>query len=82
MPIISEKLDANVKTVYFEESPIMSTYLVAVVVGLFEHIEDTTSDGMYIGGRLFDYLTDLSLETTEKFVCRGKGSCILPCWEE
>lgn len=57
MPIISEKLDANVKTVYFEESPIMSTYLVAVVVGLFEHIEDTTSDGMYISGRLFDYLT-------------------------
>lgn len=71
MPIISEKLDANVKTVYFEESPIMSTYLVAVVVGLFEHIEDTTSDGMYIGGRLFDYLTDSSLETTEKFVYRG-----------
>ncbi|XP_016649348.1 PREDICTED: aminopeptidase M1-like isoform X1 [Prunus mume] len=48
MPIISEKLDANVKTVYFEESPIMSTYLVAVVVGLFEHIEDTTSDGVKV----------------------------------
>lgn len=48
MSIISEKLDANVKTVYFEESAIMSTYLVAVVVGLFEHIEDTTSDGVKV----------------------------------
>ena len=28
-----EKLNENIKTVYFEESPIMSTYLVAIVVG-------------------------------------------------
>ncbi|KAM1016828.1 hypothetical protein EV2_047476 [Malus domestica] len=48
MPIINEKLDANVKTVYFEESPIMSTYLVAVVVGVFDYIEDTTSDGVLV----------------------------------
>lgn len=48
MPIIDEKLDGDVKTVYFEESPIMSTYLVAVVVGLFDHIEDTTSDGVKV----------------------------------
>ncbi|TXG68457.1 hypothetical protein EZV62_003392 [Acer yangbiense] len=32
MPIIDEKLDGNIKTVYFEETPVMSTYLVAVVV--------------------------------------------------
>ncbi|OAY36519.2 hypothetical protein MANES_11G022802v8 [Manihot esculenta] len=34
MPIIDEKHDGNVKTVYFEESPFMSTYLVAVVIGV------------------------------------------------
>ncbi|KAK4591210.1 hypothetical protein RGQ29_021417 [Quercus rubra] len=45
MPITDEKLNENIKTVYFEESPIMSTYLVAVVVGVFDHIEETTADG-------------------------------------
>ncbi|KAK2652923.1 hypothetical protein Ddye_012779 [Dipteronia dyeriana] len=48
MPIIDEKLDGNVKTVYYEETPVMSTYLVAVVVGLFDHIEDTTADGVKV----------------------------------
>ena len=43
-----EKLNENIKTVYFEESPIMSTYLVAVVVGVFDHFEETTADGMRI----------------------------------
>ncbi|XP_050285448.1 aminopeptidase M1-like isoform X6 [Quercus robur] len=45
MPTTDEKLNENIKTVYFEESPIMSTYLVAVVVGVFDHIEETTADG-------------------------------------
>ncbi|KAK7857032.1 aminopeptidase m1 [Quercus suber] len=45
MPITDEKLNENIKTVYFEESPIMSTYLVAVVVGVFDHIEETTAYG-------------------------------------
>lgn len=44
MPIIDEKHDGNVKTVYFEESPFMSTYLVAVVIGLFDHIEYKSSN--------------------------------------
>ncbi|GMY34655.1 aminopeptidase M1-like isoform X1 [Fagus crenata] len=48
MPIADEKLDENIKTVYFEESPIMSTYLVAVVVGVFHHIEETTADGIKV----------------------------------
>jgi puromycin-sensitive aminopeptidase len=48
MPITDEKFNENIKTVYFEESPIMSTYLVAVVVGVFDHIEETTADGMHI----------------------------------
>ncbi|XWS16195.1 hypothetical protein CRYUN_Cryun34aG0064300 [Craigia yunnanensis] len=49
MPIKDEKITGNVKTVYFEESPIMSSYLVAVVVGLFDHIEETTADGIEVG---------------------------------
>ena len=48
MPITDEKLNENIKTVYFEESPIMSTYLVAVIVGGFDHIEESTADGMHI----------------------------------
>ncbi|KAL6134681.1 hypothetical protein ACLB2K_066909 [Fragaria x ananassa] len=43
MPITNEKFDGDVKTVYFEESPIMT-----VVVGLFDYIEDTTSDGVKV----------------------------------
>ncbi|XP_068647529.1 aminopeptidase M1-like [Aristolochia californica] len=45
MTIAEEKLDGDRKIVYFDESPIMSTYLVAIVVGLFDHIEDTSADG-------------------------------------
>ncbi|KAF3450566.1 hypothetical protein FNV43_RR06655 [Rhamnella rubrinervis] len=48
MPIINEKHSGNVKTVYFEDSPIMSTYLVGVVVGLFDYIEDTAADGVKV----------------------------------
>ena len=45
MPIMDEKVDGNVKVVSYQESPIMSTYLVAIVVGLFDYVEDHTSDG-------------------------------------
>ncbi|GLT72771.1 hypothetical protein SLA2020_446750 [Shorea laevis] len=34
MPIVEEKVDGLLKTVSYQESPIMSTYLVAVVVGV------------------------------------------------
>ncbi|KAF3960164.1 hypothetical protein CMV_015100 [Castanea mollissima] len=34
MPIIEEKVDGDLKTVSYQESPIMSTYLVAIVVGI------------------------------------------------
>ncbi|KAJ0047733.1 hypothetical protein Pint_15272 [Pistacia integerrima] len=43
-----EKVDGHQKTVSYQESPIMSTYLVAVVIGLFDYVEDHTSDGMVI----------------------------------
>ncbi|XP_048134295.1 aminopeptidase M1-like [Rhodamnia argentea] len=48
MPIVGEKVEGHVKTVFYQESPIMSTYLVAVVVGLFDYVEDHTSDGVKV----------------------------------
>lgn len=45
MPVVEERIDGDVKTVCYEESPVMSTYLVAFVVGLFDVIEDLTSYG-------------------------------------
>ncbi|KAI8547792.1 hypothetical protein RHMOL_Rhmol07G0223600 [Rhododendron molle] len=48
MPIVEEKRDGIIKTVHYEESPIMSTYLVAVVIGLFDYVEDQTSDGIKV----------------------------------
>ncbi|KAL1829288.1 hypothetical protein ACET3Z_007700 [Daucus carota] len=48
MPVCQENSDGILKSVQFEESPIMSTYLVAVVIGLFDYIEDKTSDGIVV----------------------------------
>lgn len=45
MPVIEDKVDGQLRTVSYQESPIMSTYLVAIVVGLFDYVEDRTSDG-------------------------------------
>lgn len=52
MPVVEEKVDGHMKTVTYQESPIMSTYLVAIVVGLFDYIEDHTSDGKIIDNLL------------------------------
>ncbi|KAM3710091.1 hypothetical protein ACB098_01G002300 [Castanea mollissima] len=48
MPIIEEKVDGDLKIVSYQESPIMSTYLVAIVVGLFDYVEQLTSDGIKV----------------------------------
>ncbi|KAL5786402.1 hypothetical protein ACOSQ2_008794 [Xanthoceras sorbifolium] len=48
MPVIEEKVNGHLKTVSYQESPIMSTYLVAVVIGLFDYVEDHTSDGIKV----------------------------------
>ncbi|KAG0607531.1 hypothetical protein M758_8G035700 [Ceratodon purpureus] len=45
MPIADEIRNSKMKTVKFEESPRMSTYLVAIVVGELEFIEGHTKDG-------------------------------------
>ncbi|GAU50648.1 hypothetical protein TSUD_333870 [Trifolium subterraneum] len=41
-------LDVPSDLFHFKESPIMSTYLVAVVVGLFDYVEDHTPDGVKV----------------------------------
>ncbi|XP_074565091.1 aminopeptidase M1-B-like [Curcuma longa] len=48
MPVISEKDNGIIKTVYFEKSPIMSTYLVAFIVGSLDYVEANSSDGVNI----------------------------------
>ncbi|XP_062191811.1 aminopeptidase M1-B-like [Phragmites australis] len=45
MPVVSETANGPIKTIYYEESPLMSTYLVAIVVGLFDYIESSTLEG-------------------------------------
>ncbi|KAE8678719.1 Aminopeptidase M1 [Hibiscus syriacus] len=48
MPVEKELNNGNLKTVYYRESPVMSSYLVAVVIGLFDYIEDHISDGIKV----------------------------------
>jgi len=49
MPIASERtLDNGKKIVAFKPSPIMSTYLLAYVVGEFDFVEGTTEEGVLI----------------------------------
>ncbi|XP_065045657.1 aminopeptidase M1-B-like [Musa acuminata AAA Group] len=48
MPVVNEKADGPIKTVSFQESPIMSTYLVAIVVGLFDYVEAPLPDGIKV----------------------------------
>ncbi|XP_065204274.1 puromycin-sensitive aminopeptidase-like [Planococcus citri] len=48
MPVESEKVNDGVKVVKFQRTPIMSTYLVAMVVGDFDYVEDKTSDGILV----------------------------------
>ena len=43
MPVSAQTEESNgLKRVSFQETPIMSTYLVAFLVGEFDHVEDST----------------------------------------
>ncbi|KAK9876801.1 hypothetical protein WA026_015039 [Henosepilachna vigintioctopunctata] len=48
MPVLNSKEYKDTVTYYFDKSPIMSTYLVAVVVGEYDYIEDKSSDGVLV----------------------------------
>jgi len=48
MPIKEEKVKGNTKTVIFEESPIMSTYLLAFIIGELEYLETKTKDNVRV----------------------------------
>uniref|UniRef100_A0A8R7UHA4 Aminopeptidase n=1 Tax=Triticum urartu TaxID=4572 RepID=A0A8R7UHA4_TRIUA len=45
MPVANATFAGPLKTVRYQESPPMSTYLVAIVVGLFEYVEGMTTKG-------------------------------------
>ncbi|XP_043718554.1 aminopeptidase M1 [Telopea speciosissima] len=74
MPVIEEKLEGELKTVCFQESPIMSTYLVAVVVGLFDYVEGQTCDGVKVRvycqvgkGKQGKFALDVAVRTLELY---------------
>ena len=46
MPIANQTVKGPIKTISYQESPLMSTYLVAIVVGLLEYIEGVTPEGI------------------------------------
>jgi puromycin-sensitive aminopeptidase len=48
MPEVSSVEDGNQKTITFDRTPIMSTYLVAMIVGEFDYVESQTSDGIKV----------------------------------
>lgn len=49
MPVVSEKsIDDNLREVRFDTTPIMSTYLVAAVVGEYDYVEAKSKDGVLV----------------------------------
>lgn len=71
MPITEEKVNGNLKIVSYQESPIMSTYLVAIVVGLFDYVEDHTSDGKTILSIIISCLVNSRSSKSSFFFCSG-----------
>lgn len=77
MPISEEKVYGHLKTVHFEESILMSTYLVAVVVGLFDYVEDTTNDGTPTRSRIYRCFSIFGEFLTPICPCRNQSPVVL-----
>uniref|UniRef100_A0A0K8T534 Uncharacterized protein n=1 Tax=Lygus hesperus TaxID=30085 RepID=A0A0K8T534_LYGHE len=48
MPCISEEVEGDRKICKFAPSPVMSTYLVAIVVGEYDYVEGRSDDGVLV----------------------------------
>ncbi|XP_046837634.1 puromycin-sensitive aminopeptidase isoform X1 [Vespa velutina] len=48
MPIKERTVSESIEILTFERTPLMSTYLVAVVIGEFDYVEDRSSDGVLV----------------------------------
>ena len=48
MPELNVVEEGEKKTVTFDTTPIMSTYLLAIVIGEFDYMEDSTPDGIKV----------------------------------
>lgn len=48
MPVKKEVVNGDKKVMQFDTTPIMSTYLVAVVVGEYDYVEKTSRDGVLV----------------------------------
>lgn len=48
MPVKSSETKEDLITYNFEKTPIMSTYLVAAVIGEYDYVEDKSSDGILV----------------------------------
>jgi hypothetical protein len=96
MPVVKETVSGPTKTVYYEESPLMSTYLVAIVVGLFDYIESSTSEGtrffflrylfflcQFLSNCCLNVLLSLLLHFNQTvYLIRDQSSCVYSSWQD
>ena len=90
MPVANTTVTGPIKTIRYQESPLMSTYLVAIVVGLFEYVEGVTSKGISSVSLLTLTLSIqivarvIFLSLFMSFVCfllfRHESSCVHSSW--
>lgn len=73
MPVISERSIGDLREIRFDKTPIMSTYLVAAVIGEYDYVEATSKDGVLVRvytpvgkkdqGKIIDVLNRKSAKT-------------------
>ena len=71
MPVRKEVVEGDLKITEYDRTPIMSTYLVAFIVGDFEHIETTDSNGVLV--RVF---TQIGKKEQGKFALDVAAKCL------